>query len=132
MLDGRGCVRCTGDAQRSAEGSPPDEFDQYQLVLLERSPTAPVLDEDAEQALQRQHLGHFGTMRRAGLMTAAGPIRGDDVIAGICIYRAGTPERARQLAEDDPAVRAGRFLVRVMDWYTARDALRWSGDPGPL
>jgi len=24
VLDGRGCVRCTGDAQRSAEGSPPD------------------------------------------------------------------------------------------------------------
>jgi uncharacterized protein YciI len=114
----------------AAEAGPPDEFDQYQLVLLERSPTAPVLDEAAEQALQRQHLGHFGTMRRAGLMTVAGPIRGDDAIAGICLYRAGTSERARQLAEADPAVQAGRFVVRVMDWYTARDALRWSAEPG--
>jgi hypothetical protein len=112
----------------ATEAEPPADFDQYQLVLLERSPAAPELAEDASEALQRQHLGHFAKMRRAGLMTVAGPIGGDDTIAGICIYRAGTPERARHLAEDDPAVRAGRYVVRVMDWYTGQGALRWSGD----
>lgn len=107
------------------ESGPPDDFDQYQLVLLERSPEAPELDDEADERLQRQHLGHFAKMRRAGLMTVAGPVRGDDTIAGICVYRADTPERARELAQDDPAVRAGRFNVRVMDWFTAEDAIRW-------
>jgi uncharacterized protein YciI len=111
-------------------GNPPDEFDQYQLVLLERAPDAPVLDEEQSDALQRRHLGHFEKMRAAGLMTVAGPVAADDTIAGICLYRAGTTERARRLAEDDPAVRAGRFVVRVMTWYTAKDAIRWSGDSG--
>jgi len=115
------------------EAGPPDDFDQYQLVLLERAPSAPDLDEEASDRLQRQHLGHFAKMRRAGLMTVSGPIRGDDAIAGISIYRAGSPERARALAEDDPAVRAGRYTVRVMDWFTAKDAIQWaasSPDPG--
>ena len=110
------------------ESGPPAAFDQYQLVLLERRPDAPELDEQAGDSLQRQHLGHFARMRAAGLMTVAGPIRGDDAIAGICIYRADTPERARRLAEDDPAVRAGRYTIRSMDWFTAKDAIRWAVD----
>lgn len=108
-----------------AEADPPAEFDRYQLVVLERSPDAPDLDEEAGDRLQRQHLGHFAKMRRAGLMSVAGPVRGDDTIAGICIYRAGTPDRARQLAEDDPAVRAGRFNVRVLNWETGKGAIGW-------
>jgi uncharacterized protein YciI len=109
------------------EGGPPAEFDEYQLVLLERSATAPDLDEEAAATLQRQHLGHFAKMRRAGLMAVAGPIQDDAAIAGICLYRAGTVERARRLAEDDPAVRAGRFDVRVMTWFTARGAIESNG-----
>jgi uncharacterized protein YciI len=104
---------------------PPADFDQYQVVLLERAPDPPELDGDAADALQHRHLGHFAKMQRAGLLMVAGPIRADDAIAGICFYRAGTVERARQLAEDDPAVRAGLYLVRAMDWYTAKDALAW-------
>jgi uncharacterized protein len=109
----------------AAESDPPAEFDSYQLVLLERSSAAPVLDEAAEETLLRQHLGHFAKMSRAGLLAVAGPIGGDAAIAGVCIYRAGTPERARRLAEDDPAVRAGRFTVRVLGWMTPKDAIRW-------
>ncbi|HXW47622.1 MAG TPA: YciI family protein [Streptosporangiaceae bacterium] len=109
----------------SSESGPPDEFDSYQLVLLERSPTAPELDEAAAAVLQRQHLGHFAKMRRAGLLMVAGPVRGHEAVAGICVYRARTPERARALAEDDPAVRAGWFVVRVMSWLTPKDAIGW-------
>ena len=108
------------------EPAPPAEFDSYQLVLLVRAPDAPVLAEDASIALNRKHLGHFDKMRAAGYLRVAGPIDGDDEIAGICLYQAGSVERARTLAEDDPAVRAGRFVVRVMDWYTKKGALIWS------
>jgi uncharacterized protein YciI/alkylated DNA nucleotide flippase Atl1 len=107
------------------EPAPPAEFDSYQLVLLVRGPDAPVLDEDASIALNRKHLGHFDKMRAAGYLRVAGPIDGDDEIAGICLYEAGSVERARALAEDDPAVRAGRFIARVMTWYTKKGALTW-------
>jgi uncharacterized protein len=107
------------------EPAPPSEFDSYQLVLLVRGPDAPQLDQDASAALGRQHLGHFAKMRAAGYLQVAGPIDGDDEIAGICLYQAGSVERARKLAEDDPAVRAGRFIVRAMTWYTQKGALSW-------
>ena len=110
-------------------GTPPDEFDEYQLILLERPPNQPQLDEAALLDLNRRHLGHFGVMRAAGLLMVAGPIDGDGAIAGICIYRAGSVERARALAEDDPAVREGRFTVRAMTWYTGKDAVAWPERP---
>jgi uncharacterized protein YciI len=104
---------------------PPSEFDTYQLVLLELAPDAPKLDDEARRALNRQHLGHFNKMRAAGLLKVAGPIDEDDVIAGICLYQAASVEHARRLAADDPAVRAGRFVPRVLTWYTQKGALTW-------
>jgi uncharacterized protein len=113
------------------ESGPPAAFDQYQLVLLERAAERPELDEETDERIQRQHLGHFSRMKAAGLLMVAGPIRGDEAIAGICIYRAGTPERARKLAEDDPAVRTGLYVPRVRTWFTAKGAMTWPGDnPG--
>ena len=102
---------------------PPDEFDTYQLIILTRAANRPQLDDADGDSLQRQHLGHFSKMRAAGYMTVAGPVEGDDDIAGICIYRARSVEEARLLAEDDPSVRAGRLEVRTMTWLTARGAL---------
>jgi uncharacterized protein len=104
-------------------GAPPPEFETYQLILLTRAANPPDLDEAASSALQRAHLGHFAKMRAAGFMSAAGPIDGDDQIAGICFYTAGDVAEARALAEDDPAVHAGRFEIKAMDWYTAKGSI---------
>ncbi len=108
-----------------APDAPPTAFDTYQLILLVRRPDRPELDDEASTALNLEHLGHFGKMRAAGYLKVAGPIDGDDEIAGICLYQAGSVEHARQLAEADPAVRAGRFAVRAMAWFTQQGALTW-------
>jgi uncharacterized protein YciI len=106
-----------------APAVPPSEFDGYQLILLQVAPGREELDEAAGSAMQRQHLGHFRKMAAAGYLKVAGPVDQDDEIAGICLYQAGSLERARKLAEDDPAVRAGRFVVRAMEWYTMKGAV---------
>jgi hypothetical protein len=38
-------------------------------------------------------------------------------LRGLTFYRTGSLEQARQLAEADPAVRAGRLAVEIMTWY---------------
>jgi uncharacterized protein YciI len=62
-------------------------------------------------------------MGAGGNLAIARPIDGDDEIAGICVYQAGSVDKAPRLAEDDPAVRAGRFEVRVLSWFTAKGSL---------
>ena len=101
----------------------PAEFDSYELVLLMRVPEPPRLGEAEGELLQGQHLGYFANMQDLGYMTVVGPIREDEEIAGVCAYRVGSLKKARKLAEDDPAIRAGQFTVRVMQWYTAKGAM---------
>jgi uncharacterized protein YciI len=109
--------------QPLATAHPPAEFDTYQLVLLVRRTDAPEVTDEAAAALQGHHLAHLDKMRAAGYMAAAGPIRDDDELAGACIYHAGSIEKARRLAEDDPRVRSGDLSVRVFSWSTAKGAL---------
>jgi uncharacterized protein len=104
---------------------PPAEFDAYELVLLRRPEDRAEIDDMTAERLQGQHLGHFAAMKRAGHLKVAGPLddQPDDSWRGICLYQVGSLEEARRLAELDPAVRAGRFTVDVMSWYTAKGAL---------
>jgi uncharacterized protein YciI len=106
------------------EAGPPDEFDEYTLVLLYRGFDPPVLDDEESDRLQRQHLGHLEAMRRRGALLVSGPFsdQPDDSLRGLCIYRVGL-EEARRLAESDPAVRRGRLRIVAFKWYTRKGAL---------
>jgi len=48
-----------------------------------------------------------------------GPVNGqpDPSLRGLTFYRTGSLERSRELAQNDPAVRAGRLVVEIMTWY---------------
>jgi uncharacterized protein YciI len=105
--------------------APPAEFDSYQLVLLEHAPDAPHLGEQAAASLLAEHLAFFAKMINAGLMMTSGPVSNDETVGGACLYRAGSIERARALAEDDPVVRAGIYAARVMTWITPKGAVEW-------
>lgn len=104
------------------------EFDRYSLVLLRRGPRALELPEAEVERLQEQHLAFLGEMGRRGVLLVAGPFRDqeDEAKRGICVYRTGLDE-TRRLAEQDPAVQAGRMAVEVMTWLTEKGALDFPG-----
>lgn len=109
----------------------PTEFETYELVILARGPawTAEVSPE--VEALQAQHLGYLDAMKQAGHLVVAGPLSEsvNPDMRGVCLYRTGSLEEARALAEADPAVQAGRLRVDVMTWWTEPGAL---GLPRPV
>jgi uncharacterized protein len=121
----------TGDGQATRSAEPPAEFDVYELVLLRRAEGRPEIDDETADRLQRQHLGHFAAMKEAGHLKVAGPLdeQPDDSWRGICLYQVGSTDEVRRLAEQDPAVRAGRFRIEVMQWYTAKGALGFAPEP---
>jgi uncharacterized protein YciI len=118
----------TAVEQTPPTADPPAEFDVYELVLLRHAEGRAEIDDETAEQLQGQHLGHFAAMKEAGHMKVAGPLdeQPDDSWRGICLYQVGSIEEARRLAELDPAVRAGRFRIEVMCWYTAKVALRFA------
>src|SRR5215831_11361295 len=103
------------------------QFDRFTITLLVLRPDAPELDEAAADALQDAHMAHLADLHDAGHLLAAGPLLGapDGRYRGLSILNVD-PERARELKEADPAVRAGRFSIEVLPWIVPGGAMRFA------
>ena len=93
-------------------------LEAFELVLL-RLASAPDYPGEELERIQREHLAYHAGLREAGHVVTNGPVDGqpDPSLRGLAFYRTGSLERSRQLAENDPAVRAGRLAVEIMTWY---------------
>jgi len=103
------------------------EFDRFTVALLILRPDAPELDEQAEDALQDAHMAFLADLHKAGYLLAAGPLLGpaDREFRGISILNVD-PERALALKQDDPAVRAGRYTIKVFPWIVPAGAMSFA------
>ncbi|MEU8300219.1 YciI family protein [Micromonospora sp. NPDC048909] len=107
-------------------------FDQHTVVLLVRPPDAPELPPEAADRLQDAHLAHQAGLVEQGLVLAAGPFvdADDDRLRGFVVL-AVHRDRARELYRNDPAVRAGRLVVQVMNWMVPEGNVRFESVPMP-
>ena len=93
------------------------EFDQFTVVLLMLGTDAPEMAETDAEQLQAAHLAHLTQLHKDGSLIAAGPImdRPDPSYRGICLYKTDA-KTSRDLAELDPAVKAGQLSLIVLPW----------------
>lgn len=124
-------------AGKKAEKAPPAadapkmEFESYQLVLLKRGPSWTPEKTPAIETLQREHLAHLGKMGESGKMVIAGPFgdQADESMRGMCLYRVGSLEEAKALAESDPMVKSGRLKVEALTWYVEKGYMTFPKAP---
>jgi uncharacterized protein YciI len=104
------------------------DLERYTFVLLRRPPDATDYPEERLNEIQEQHLAHLGELHRRGVLLLAGPFddQPDESLRGLCVLTTGVDE-TRELMARDPAVLAGRLVVDVMSWWTARGSLPASG-----
>ena len=93
----------------------------YYLVFLK---TGPNRSQDSTTAakIQEGHMAHLNKMAQDGKMCLAGPFLDDTEIRGICVYNVKSMDEAKQLAEEDPAVKSGRLVVEIHPWYSMKGA----------
>ncbi len=122
-------AQSAGADETAAEPAAPMEFDTYQLVLLKRPAEPTELPDEELHRIQAEHLAHMGRMAEEGHLVAAGPFgdQENEALRGLALYRVGSIDEARRLAEADPAVQAGRLEVEVMTWYTEKGSLAFPG-----
>ena len=60
-------------------------------------------------------------MAASGKLIIAGPFSDGGDLQGMFIFRVDTPEEAKALAEQDPAVRAGRLVLEWHAWFAAKN-----------
>ena len=105
--------------------APPPNLEAYQLVILQRPEHPREYAEEKLEEIQQAHLAHLRQLAKAGKLLVAGPLddQPDPRLRGLELFRAGSLEEAKRLAEEDPAVKAGRLEAVVMTWYTEKGAL---------
>lgn len=103
------------------------KFDKFTITLLVLRPDAPEMDEKSANELQDAHLAHLAKLHEDGFLLAAGPLLGseDERFRGLSILNVEA-EKARRLSEQDPAVKAGRFSVKILPWMVPTGAMTFS------
>lgn len=122
----------TGMAQNqdSADIAEPETFEmqqgdttyvmkKYFMVFLKSGPERSQSRDEAME-IQEKHLAYLQKMADEGKTSITGPMGDDGEVRGIVIYNTATLEEARELAEADPAVQAGRLVVEVHPWWAAK------------
>ena len=94
------------------------------VALLYRGPAYTATATPETQKLQEAHLAHLTKLGKDGNALIAGPISGGGDLAGIVLLKAATPDAAKALEAEDPAVKAGRFRIEMVsymspgNWFT--------------
>ncbi len=104
------------------------KFDRYTVTLLIQRSDAPDLDEDEAAALQDVHMSHLADLHEDRILLAAGPLF-DERYRGLSILNVA-PERAQELEDKDPAVRAGLYSIKAIPWMLPGGLITFS--PGRL
>ena len=107
------------------------DLHRFQLILLRRPGDAASYDDATTQQIQRDHLAFYRAMREAGHVVTNGPVldQPDEALRGIAIFATESVARATELANTDPAVRAGRLEVEAMTWLCPPGTMISGGIP---
>jgi uncharacterized protein YciI len=110
------------------------DLEAFELVLLRRPDNAPDYPDEEIDRIQREHLAFYAGLRASGQVVTNGPVaeQPDPSLRGLGFYRTGSLEQARELAEADPAVRAGRLAVEIMTYYCTPGTMSEHGRPVTL
>ena len=103
------------------------ELKTYYICLLRKGPAWTAKETPELEQLQARHVAHNVELMASGAKLTAGPVDDGSDIRGISIFCTATLEEARVLAEADPAVRVGRFVVELHPWMVPAGSL---SDPG--
>jgi uncharacterized protein YciI len=68
------------------------------------------------EAVQKAHLANINRLAEMKKLVVAGPFGDNGRLRGIFVFKVATLEEAKELANTDPAVQAGRLALDVRPW----------------
>lgn len=95
----------------------------YYFAFLRRGPKWTPEKTPETEKLQAAHMANIVAMAGTGKLVIAGPFENAGNYAGVFVFKVGSLDEAKTLAEGDPAVKAGRLTVDVHPWMVAQGSL---------
>lgn len=113
-------LRSSPPIEAKEQTESPPEMTTYYVGFLFRGPNwTPAVTAEIER-IQKEHLANIRKMADSGKLILAGPFTDDGKLRGMFVFRVGSFEEATALAEGDPAVKAGRLVVEIHPWLSAK------------
>jgi uncharacterized protein YciI len=97
------------------------EMTTYYVGFLYKGPSWSAEETPERARLQEAHMANIRRMGAEGKLLIAGPFTDDGDIRGLYVFRVGSIEEARALADSDPAVKAGRLRFEIHPWFAAKN-----------
>jgi uncharacterized protein YciI len=72
-----------------------------------------------------EHAVFVDSIRRAGVLAAAGNTDGDPDLYALCVFKTASVDEAKRIMDQDPVVQSGRVAVEFHRWWTADLVLPW-------
>ena len=106
-----------------AVAAEPEDYEMatYQVAFYRKGPAWTPSTTPEHKKLQSEHLAHIGKMADSGKLILAGPFSDGGDLRGMLIFRVDSVEEAKALAEQDPAVKAGRLILEWHPWFAAKN-----------
>jgi uncharacterized protein YciI len=91
---------------------------RYVLVILKTGPKDAEFKGDDRKALFKGHMDNINRLAKEGKLAVAGPFSDPEKkYRGLFVLAVPTVEEAKLLAETDPTIRAGVFVVEYIPWF---------------
>jgi uncharacterized protein YciI len=107
-------------AQEKARIMPNQIQMTYVVGFLRKGANWGTRTKEESEHIQERHLANLRKMAEAGKLIVAGPFSDNGDLRGMLIFKVGSVEEARSLAEQDPAVQAGRLALELHPWFAAQ------------
>src|SRR5262245_59099430 len=92
----------------------------YYVGFLRRGPAWTPEVTPETQKIQEGHMANIRKMAAAGKLVLAGPFDDDTDLRGMFVFTTASLEEAKALADEDPAIKAGRLVLDLHPWYSAK------------
>jgi uncharacterized protein YciI len=93
------------------------------LGFLTRGPKWTPEKTPATEELQKAHMANINRLAETKKLVVAGPFGNNGTLRGIFVFRVNSLEEAKQLAETDPSVQAGRLAIEMRPWLVPEGVL---------
>ncbi|HEV2885110.1 MAG TPA: YciI family protein [Pyrinomonadaceae bacterium] len=101
----------------------PIKFTTAYLAFLTRGAKWTPEKTPATEEIQKAHIANINRLAELKKLVVAGPFGDNGTLRGIFVFKVASLEEAKELAETDPAVKAGRLALDVQPWLVPEGVL---------